>query len=127
MDKQIIKTGNQILLKDLIPDSTVGLPVLRKTIYEQKQFNFLVQELKRFSLARQETIPEEVIIEWIRTAQERNVSFSMLVAQIRMAKGAKKYGSSTLGDILESDTSDYHKHYWRGDDSKLGFNELPKI
>ena len=41
-----------------------------------------------------------------------NLSFNMIIAKIRMCKASKRYGSqTTLGDILDAETENYHSYY----------------
>jgi len=62
--------------------------------------------------ARQEVIHEGVIMEWIETFMDMNISFNLVIAKVRMCKASKRYGTvTTLGDILDSDTDNYHSYY----------------
>jgi hypothetical protein len=69
-------------------------------------------ELYKLGNARQEMIHEDVIIEWINTFMDMNISFDIAIAKIRMCKSRiNYYGKTTFGDIYSADTSEYHKFY----------------
>ena len=78
--------------------------------------NYLITELGRLATARQEVIAEPVILEWVETFMDMNISFDMIIAKVRMCKAAKRYGTqTTLGDIVDVETDNYHKHYIRNE------------
>lgn len=105
-------TDLESTVKDLTLTKTLGLIPLKRTIYTQDQMNYLITELGRLATARQEVISQEVILEWIETFMDMNISFNMIIPMIRMCKASKRYGTqTTLGDILNSETEGYHKYY----------------
>lgn len=75
----------------------------------------MITELGRLANARQEVIAEAVILEWIETFMDMNISFNMIISKIRMCKASKRYGTqTTLGDIIECETINgelYHHYY----------------
>lgn len=114
-------TDLESTIKDLTLTKTLGLIPLKRTIYTQEQMNYLITELGRLATARQEVISKEVILEWIETFMDMNISFNMIIAKIRMCKASKRFGTqTTLGDIIECETinGELYHHYYKKDDTE---------
>ena len=98
------------------------LPRLHVKIYSESEVKSIAEELSRFMFAKQESIKDETVKEWIRSFAEMQIPAGEVVMRIRVAKLSKRYGTLTeFGDFMGISLSELESKYF-----SLYKHELPK-